>query len=284
MLPNQPSRTALATGYLRAAHQLLDPPPRLLEDPLAVAVLGEGAADRIQSEVARYNSMEARSLRSHVVLRSRFTEDRLAEAVTRGVSQYVVLGAGLDTFAFRQPAWVTNLSIIEIDHPNTQRFKRTSLEKAGIPTPPNVTFVESDFNRDSLLDDLTREGVSSSRPTFFSWLGVSMYVTGEVIDRTLKALGIFARGSEVVLTFMPPPPKEVNPSSEAVAKLASLAQASGEPFISFLHSAEIDDKLRRAGFSTVYILTPEEARARYYSAPTSYLPPPRAATIASGIR
>ena len=102
MLEFQPSRTALATAYLRAAHQLLDAPPRVLEDPIAIPLLGAGASDRIRKEAARYSTPGARQLRAHVVLRTRFAEDRLAAAVKRGIVQYVILGAGLDTFALRQ--------------------------------------------------------------------------------------------------------------------------------------------------------------------------------------
>lgn len=283
MLPNQPSRTARATGYLRAAHQLLERPPRLLEDPLALAVLGEGAADRIQAEAARYHSVEARALRSHVVLRSRFAEDRLAEAVRRGVAHYVVLGAGLDTFAFRQPDWARSIRIVEIDHPTTQQFKRAMLAKAGLELPANVTFIESDFNEASLLDDLNRHDVVCGRPTFFSWLGVTMYIPDASIDRTLQALGTFVSGSEIVLSFMPPPVAVPESSNEAAAKLAALANATGEPFVSYLQPAEVEHKLRRAGFPQVYLLAPEDAHTRYPACFSADFPPPRRTTIASGI-
>jgi methyltransferase (TIGR00027 family) len=120
------SRTALATAHMRAAHQLLDPPPRILEDPVAVAVLGPGAEQRIRQVAARSQAPEGRALRAHMVLRSRFAEDRLAMAVSRGVTQYVILGAGFDTFAVRQPAWAQQLRILEVDHAGTQELKRAT--------------------------------------------------------------------------------------------------------------------------------------------------------------
>lgn len=284
MLENQPSHTALATAYLRAAHQLLDKSPHLFEDPLALAVLGEGASKRILDAVDRYRSPEATALRSHVVVRSRFSEDKLAEAVKRGIDCYVIVGAGLDTFAFRQPTWSRSIKIVEIDHPNTQRFKRAILAKAGITIPENVTFIETDLSKESLLDALNRGQISSDRPTFFSWLGVTMYITGDAIDRVLCAMGTFAAGSEVVLTFMTPPNGAVRPSAEAAAKLASLAVAAGEPFISYLEPADVENKFRQAGFSTSYILSPEETKTRYFSKLDSNLPPPNRVSIAGAIR
>lgn len=284
MLENQPSHTALATAYLRAAHQLLDKSPHLLEDPLALAVLGEGSSKRILDATDRYRSPEATMLRSHVVLRSRFAEDRLAEAVKRGIDYYVIVGAGLDTFAFRQPAWARSLKIVEIDHPNTQRFKRSVLAKSGINIPGNLTFIESDLSNESLLDGLGREGVASDRSIFFSWLGVTMYITGEAIDRVLHAMATFTPGSEVVLTFMPPPTVIPGPSAEAAAKLASLAGAAGEPFVSYLQPTEVEDKFRQAGFSTIYFLTPEEAKTRYFEPINSDLPPPNRMSVAGALR
>jgi len=121
------SRTALGTAYLRAAHQLLDAPPRILEDPLAVTLLGPAAAQRISDTRGSYQTPERLLLRAHVVLRSRFAEDRLAAAVHRGVTQYILLGAGFDTFALRQPPWARPLRICEVDHAGTQYTKRNQL-------------------------------------------------------------------------------------------------------------------------------------------------------------
>lgn len=283
MLENQPSHTALATAYLRAAHQLIDKPPRLLEDPLALAVLGEGSSKRILDAVDRYRSPEATALRSHVVVRSRFTEDKLAEAVKRGIGCYVIVGAGLDTFAFRQPAWARLIKIVEIDHPNTQRFKRSILAKSGISIPDNVTFIETDLSKESLLDALSRERINRDRPTFFSWLGVTMYISGDAIDRVLQAMGTFATRSEVVLTFMTPPNDAVRQSAEAASKLASLAVAAGEPFLSYLQPTDVENKFRQAGFLTSYFLSPEETKARYFSTPECDLPPPLLVSIAGAI-
>jgi methyltransferase (TIGR00027 family) len=176
MNSQEASRTALATAYLRAAHQLLDATPKILDDPIAVRLLGEDASRKIREFAERYRNSETEALRSHVVLRSRFAEDRLADAVQRGVSQYVILGAGFDTFAFRQPAWAKSLKIFEVDHPGTQSVKRSLITKAGLDLAANVQFAPIDFEQESLLEGLCRHHVSLAEPTFFSWLGVTMYL------------------------------------------------------------------------------------------------------------
>ena len=284
MLDSQPSRTALATAYLRAAHQLLDAPPRILEDPLAVSVLGEGASDRIRNDEARYRSPGAQALRAHVVLRTRFAEDRLAEAVKRGVCQYVLLGAGLDTFAFRQPPWAKSLRIVEIDHPNTQSFKLAMLSQTRIEVPANVSFGAIDFDRESLLDGLNRHGVLPNQPTFFSWLGVTMYLTEVSIDRALQSLGAFVAGSEVVLTFLEPRDEPLATAVPSSAQLASRVAVAGEPFVSYIHPAEVETKLRQAGFATIRFLTPEEAKALYFSPQPANLPLPLRTGLACASR
>src|SRR5208337_1232410 len=134
------SHTALGTAYLRAAHQLLDAQPLLFDDTVALPLLGPKAIKLIQDAAANYRTPKMLALRSHVVLRSRFTEDRLAVAVSRGITQYVILGAGFDTFALRQPSWAQILKIIEVDHSGTQTVKRSYIATAGLAMPENIVF------------------------------------------------------------------------------------------------------------------------------------------------
>ena len=282
MLDSQPSRTALATAYLRAAHQVLDAVPHVLEDSLAVSVLGKDALKRIHDTEAKYRSPSAQELRAHVVLRSRFAEDRLAEAVKRGVSQYVLLGAGLDTFAFRQPTWAKSLRIVELDHPNTQSFKLSKLSLAGITAPSNVSFGAIDFDRESLIEGLGCLGVIIDKPTFFSWLGVTMYLTEKAIDSALQSMGTFAAGSEIVLTFLEPP--DQHPSARSSVRLASIVADAGEPFVSFLTQSNIENKLRLAGFFRVNFLTVDQAKTRYFSIQPSNLQPPSRTGLVCAIR
>jgi len=191
------SHTALGTAYLRAAHQLLEAKPLLFDDPVALPLLGPDALQLIQDTADKYRTPEMLALRSHVVLRSRFTEERLAAAVSRGITQYVILGAGFDTFALRQPSWAHILKIIEVDHSGTQTMKRSYIATAGLAMPDNVDFANIDFEHESLLDGLLRYGVSMDEPTFFSWLGVTMYLQKDAIDAVLRSVAMFPAESEI---------------------------------------------------------------------------------------
>jgi methyltransferase (TIGR00027 family) len=269
------SRTALATAHMHAAHQLLDPPPRILEDPAAVAVLGPDAEQRILELAERAQTPEGRALRAHMVLRSRFAEDRLAAAVDRGVTQYVILGAGFDTFAVRQPPWARSLRILEVDHAGTQDLKRAHLAAAGLVVPPNAGFATIDFERESLRDGLLRQGISPAARTFFSWLGVTMYLQKSAIDAVLRSVAQFPAGSEIVLTFAS--------ASNTPRPIAERAAHAGEPWLSFFEPAEMRDELLAAGFTTVELLTPAVAQERYFRQGSS-LPTPQRTTIVAAQR
>jgi methyltransferase (TIGR00027 family) len=269
------SRTALATAYLRAAHQLLDPPPRVLDDPTALAVLGPGAEQMIRDSATLAQTPESRALRAHMVLRSRFAEDRLAAAVGRGVTQYVILGAGFDTFAVRQPAWARKLRILEVDHAGTQELKRSHLAAAGLTVPPNAGFASIDFERESLRDGLVRHSISPTERTFFSWLGVTMYLREDAIDAVLRSVAEFPAGSEIVLTFAS--------TSNMPQGVADRAAQAGEPWLSYFEPEQMADKLRATGFTTVELLSPLDAKSRYFNAPTS-LPTPVRTTIVAAVR
>jgi methyltransferase (TIGR00027 family) len=266
------SKTALATAYMRAAHQLLDDRPLLLSDPVALALLGAQADETIRRAVARHQSPGGKALRAHVVLRSRFTEDRLETAAAKGVSRYILIGAGFDTFALRQPSWARGLKIIEVDHPATQSAKRGRIAKAGLSEPENLIFAPADFERESLGEVLARCGVSPRGPGFFSWLGVTMYLEETAIDATLRAIAEFAPGTEVTLTFR-------QPLDDASSMLAARVSDLGEPFVSFFTPGEIEAKLRRNGFSGIDFLTPEKAAALYFAPPRNDLPVPGKTSI-----
>lgn len=258
------SSTAFATLYMRAVHQLLDAQPLVLEDPAAITLLGEEAARQIRKNPTHHSTLGARALRTHVVLRSRFTEDCLAHAVERGITQYVILGAGFDTFAFRQPPWARNLRIFEVDQPATQAQKRTRLEDAGMAIPSNLHFAEIDFESESLRDGLIRHGVSMNVPTFFSWLGVTMYLQEEAIDAVLRTVAGFPGQSEIVLTFTQPPDLLSGTESNFHSLLAKAVHKSGEPFVSYFTCAAIEEKLRNVGFKKIAFLSDEEADQRYF--------------------
>lgn len=276
MTDRQASRTAEGVAYLRAAHQLLDAEPRILDDPVVMRLFDGDVEAHIRASHERFESDAARELRAHVVLRSRFTEDRLHEAVERGVRhsgirQYVVLGAGLDTFALRQPAWAHELRIFEIDQPASQASKRERIERAGITVPENVTFVAVDFEAEPLADALRRGGVRLEEPVFFSWLGVTMYLTESAIDAVLRTVLQCAKGSEIVFTFAQP---------RRTSALADAAASMGEPWLTYFEPEELRRKLGEMGFAAAGFLTPEEAWERYFSGRVDRLPVPRRTSIA----
>ena len=227
MSDRKPTGTALAVAYMRAAHQILDSKPLLLEDAFAVQLLGKGAAQRICEASERYQTPVARALRSHIVLRSRYAEDQLLMAVQRGVSQYVVVGAGYDTFSLRQPEWASSLAIVEVDHPATQSLKRSRIADAGWRVPENVQFADVDFERETLEEGLRRNGVSTAQQTFFSWLGVTVYLTEAAIDETLRSMASFPAGSQVVLTFSQPPTSSRRLQWPSVRVLLGMLNPSG---------------------------------------------------------
>lgn len=279
MAERDASMTAQSVAVLRAAHQLIDGTPPILDDPVIVRMLGPDLEVQLRRELDRYQSGPARGLRSHVVLRSRVAEDELEDAVARGVRQYVLLGAGLDTFAYRQPEWARSLEIIEVDQPASQAHKRRLLAWGSVDIPSNVRYADVDFEQETLADGLRRCGVPFDRPTFFSWLGVTMYLTREAIDAVLSTVAAFAAGSAITLTFaQPPEPDDQGAGSRFFAERAA---SVGEPWISYFEPAEIEAVLRSHGFTDVRFLTREAAMRQYYAERRDGLLPPRRISIVS---
>ncbi len=271
------SRTAIATAYMRAAHQLLDASPHILEDPIAVTLLGPAATQRIRDTAENYQTPGRRALRAHAVLRSRYAEDRLAASLHNKITQYVILGAGFDTFGLRQPAWAHALQILEIDHKATQERKLSWIAKAGLAIPENVRFAAIDFEHESLCDGLQRCPTSFNEPTFFSWLGVTMYLKEGDIDAVLRCVALFPAGSEIVLTF-------ALPSANGHSSFDQRATLLGEPWMSYFEPAEIEAKLRSAGLSQVEFLSPTEAEERYFRQRPKDLPLPTRTNIVCATR
>src|SRR5579862_5296241 len=181
MKPNEPSRTALMVARQRAAHQLLDH-GAVLNDPYAVRLLGEREEDVSQA----FNNHPMASVgRLFTAARSRIAEDALANVVERGVAQVVILGAGLDTFALRNPH-ISRIRIFEVDHSATQAWKRQRLADAELAIPPWLAFVPVDFEQDDLQQKLASAGFHRASATFFTWLGVVPYLTSNAIDDTLS--------------------------------------------------------------------------------------------------
>jgi len=275
MAERSASRTAIGVAMLRAAHQLLDGEPRVLDDTVVVALLGPEAAARIRAEPERFREPRAMALRSHVLLRSRFAEERLRTAVGRGVTQLVVLGAGLDTFAYRQPAWATPLRIYEVDHPASQAVKRQRLEAGRIALPPNLTFAPIDFERDTLEAGLVRAGFDPAARTFVSCLGVLVYLTGEAIAELFAFVARLAAGSECVFTFG----GTRGPEDAGKPSLATVAADLGEPWVSSMEIEDVEAVLVRAGLPKPELMS-RSAAAEWLGTRTDGLELPRRDRVA----
>ena len=243
-------------------------------------LLGPEAVARLEQHPEQVQAPSARRLRAHVVLRSRFAEDRLADAVRRGVRQYVLLGAGLDTFAFRQPEWARGITIVEIDQPATQAAKRARLAERGFVVPSNVVYHAVDFEKTTLREALPAAGIDVNAAVFFSWLGVTMYLTEDAVDQVLGTVAQLPRGTEIVLTFATPPDPLEEPARLSFAQRAAEV---GEPWITFFTPEAIEARLRSSGFSTVTFLTPEDARARYFNQRADGLEAPRRVSVVSAV-
>jgi len=256
----RPSLTALQVAVLRAAHQLLDE-PIVLDDPLALPILGAEREAAVRDDPFQYNEPMPRTLRATLVLRSRLAEDELARAVQRGVTQYVVLGAGLDTFACRNPHH--GLKVYEVDHPATQAWKQTLLRNASIAVPDSMCFVPVDFARSTLTDALRDAGFHADRPAFFSWLGVTMYLDNDAVLSTLREVAALPAGSGIVFDYRLLP-SLLNPLEAMVlGQMAARVAERGEPWKSAFDPAQLADALRDIGFTTLEDLGAEEMNRRY---------------------
>jgi methyltransferase (TIGR00027 family) len=265
MQTGQPSKTALGVAIRRAAHQLVDRPP-VLDDPIAVRLVGSGYPRHME----RAMHTVGRDLRSIVAARSRYAEDHLAAAAASGVSQYAVLGAGLDTFAYRNP--FAALRVFEVDFPATQAWKHAMLAQAGIEVPgsvvasavPGVVYVPLDLEHHTLSESLAEAGMDLARPAFFSWLGVIPYLTLAACRATFEAIAALPLGSGVSFDYALEP-TTLNPlGRKAFNALAERVAAAGEPFQLFFTPESLQAELRRAGFRNVEQLDYGQINERYF--------------------
>ena len=275
MQHDEASNTTQGPARLRAAHQVLDHDPKIHVDPVVVGLTPESSADSIRADEASLRSRPLSLMRSAFVLRARHAEDCLAEAAVAGVSQYVVLGAGLDTFAYRQPHYATAMRIFEVDHRATQAWKRGCLARRGIVPPPNLTFVAMDFERDRLAERLRDKGFDVSRPAFLSWLGVVQYLSGPAIEAMLRFIARLARGSAVTLSFCLPDDLLAGDDLEVARRCANACATRGEPWLSRHRPEDLSAMAVGVGFSSTWHLTPETAAGRYFRDRSDGLRAPR---------
>lgn len=255
-----PSRTALRVALRRAAHQICDA-PLVLEDPIAVSILGKAHADGLRRTPLRDDRPYSVAMRAFVVARSRYAEDNLHHAIDAGVKQYVLLGAGLDTFAYRNP-W-PELRVFELDHATTQQWKRELLEKNGIAPPENLAYVSVDFERHSFPKQLVESGFDQTAPAFFAWLGVVPYLTLKAFRGTVEFIASGAPGGGIALDYGLP--REALPPLERLGRdsLASRVKLTGEPFQLFFTPDKIAAEF--SAFSRIEDIGSTEINARYFS-------------------
>jgi methyltransferase (TIGR00027 family) len=246
----QPSQTALTAAAARAAHLIVDGDPPIFADMLASALLGDRADELIGYHRAHGTHPVLSAARAQATCRSRYTEDRLADGVRRGVSQYVILGAGLDSFAYRS-GLAGQVRVFEVDHPATQRWKRRVLSAARIPALADLTFVPVDFESDSLSERLAEDGFDPSRPALVSWLGVTMYLSPAAIGQTLAVIGSFAPGTEVVTDYMLPAGMRDEAGDSYAELVMPVAAQGGEPWLTFLSPDDMSGLLAENGFGFI---------------------------------
>jgi methyltransferase (TIGR00027 family) len=256
------SRTALATSLMRAVHTRRDPHP-LINDPWGDRLVPESIkrAMAASNELLDASMMGSRSY-ANVITRTRYAEDALKAAVSKGVGQYVLIGAGFDSFALRRPAFAKDLQIFEIDFPATQRLKIERIDACGMALPGGVHFIEADLSMESVAAALARSSFDTTRLTFFSWLGVTMYLTRAANLATLRSIASCSpAGSEVVFTYLDE--RLFQTKSDSFRELEQRVAALGEPFLSGFNPAELAANLATCGLDLVEDLNGSGAAARY---------------------
>lgn len=273
----------MSVAKVRAFHQLMDDEPKILADPVILRLLGPETADKIRANAKLATEERFAAFRGHIVLRNRYAEDCLREAVEQGTRQYVLLGAGYDTFAYRQPAWAEALTIFEVDHPASQVAKRKLLASAGIAVPRNLRFAPVNFEFDSLKEGFEAAGFGFTRPAFFSCLGVLVYLEERGIAELFACVGKMARGSEFVFTFSQPESALDERDAATRAKITARVSEMGEPWQSYFEPERLQQALLSAGFSSVSFLTPGEADEKYFRGRSDALRPPRRVRIGRAV-
>jgi methyltransferase (TIGR00027 family) len=265
MTESWPGATAQRIATRLAVHQLLDD-PRVFDDPLAFDIIGSDRALTLRTDPYRFETaVQSSYLRAFVAARSRCAEDELALGIQRGVRQYVILSAGLATFAYRNPYPRGTLRVFEVDHPETQRWKRSRLAEIGISPPPDLTFVPIDFDRQTLAEGLPGTDYDPGTLTFFSWLGATEYLSTEAVLSTLRFIAASRTGSEAVFDYTISP-SELTPGRRSrFEALAQLVASAGTPWQSFFNPASLARELHAMGFRYVQDNGPEEINTRYFA-------------------
>jgi methyltransferase (TIGR00027 family) len=236
----------------------------IFDDHFAFGLAGEegpALSERLQHEIPRPQVL---AFSRWVCIRSRFTEDLVEQAVARGVEQYVILGAGLDSFAYRRGDLLDRLRVLEVDHPASQGWKRRRLNELGVRIPDSLVFAPVDFEHQTLREGLQDAGFAFRRLAFFSWIGVTMYLTLDAIQATLATIAQCLPGTQVALTYNQPRDSLDHLSLQVTSTFAAIATEMGEPFVSLFLPDEIEQLMRNHGFDEIAHFGPQQARAAYF--------------------
>jgi methyltransferase (TIGR00027 family) len=276
MEEGKPSSTAIAAALARAAHLHFDGVPKVFADPFALRLAGleseaalHTALQSLRAEFSRrapeFGKVGAIDARARVLMRQRYAEDELGKALARGVSQYVILGAGLDSFAYRRSDLADSLQVFEVDHPASQQWKRARLAALNLAPPPNLTLLPIDFEHQTLEQGLRASGYSTETPAFFSWLGVLLYLTEQPIFENLIFVASGAPGTEIVFDYYVVDDLLDDQGRKMAASAKAAVAARGEPVGAQFYPDDISARVRQLGFSQVSDFGPDEANARYFS-------------------
>ncbi|MGB0907468.1 MAG: class I SAM-dependent methyltransferase [Maricaulaceae bacterium] len=277
MISGEPSQTALMVAVMRAYHHLNAPEPKILRDSVALSLSGLPNADALSQYrdglVGGFTALSdaktaeefVTNIEHAVCMRSRVVEEHIEEGRSGGLKQLVILGAGLDSTAYRCDHITNGMNIIEIDHPATQAWKRERLTAAGVDIPENLRFVPFDFENKTLEQALTEGDVDFGAMTLFTWLGVHMYLTDETVKATLSILGRFPAGSELIMDFMKPDyAGEEVVMDDSISQLQKTVSSMGEPLESLYTEDELRARLNTAGFGTVDFLSSKNLTDEYF--------------------
>lgn len=267
-----PDSTAVRVALWRALHVEVDPPPHVLEDEIGLRLAAPDDGWRRRPDMDPHFTSQ---FRASIVARARFIEDLVAEQAGQGVAQYVILGAGLDTFAQRRPEIASRLRVFEVDQPGAQAWKHQRLIELGFGIPEWLRLVPVDFEADaSWWERLAAAGFDAGRPAVVASAGVSMYLTKDAIAAMLRQIAALAPGSTLAMTFLLPlelADPEVRPGLQLAEKGA---RASGTPFISFFTPTEMLTLARKSGFREVRHVSATDLAQRYFAGRTDGLRPP----------
>ena len=263
--------TAVRVALWRALHVQADPPPHVLTDEIGLKLIAPAEGWKERPDMSPFT----RPFRASIVARARFIEDLLAEQAARGVQQYVILGAGLDTFAQRNPELASRLRVFEVDQPGPQQWKRQRLHQLGFGVPPFLHLVPVNFeDGDAWWKQLEAAGFAPAEPALVASTGVSMYLTKEAIAATMRQIATLAAGSTFVMTFMLPIELADPDMRPGFQRAADGARANGTPFISFFTPAEMLEFAKAAGFRDVKHVSAAALGDRYFAGRSDGLRPP----------